>query len=335
MTNNTVERPIAVLIITNGGNKKLLEDCYNSWSTYFQPGVELYVSGPNEILNKFGFIERTAVVDYSTDAHSHYGSYFINKKKYFSAKNISSKYLLFIHERIVIDYNIKLKLLEELKSGEFDFGCCQVLNTDGSLSVGPLYLDDQCMGLSLIDALILKKRLVSKKKQRYNLIGLNGAQFFIKREYLHFLNSQFAWGEMEDDILSFELKDKKGVFLNDVSLRTVSRKNWLTKSTLLFKINLSFYLLLCRLLSYVVSLLVRITSKHTLVISAASKPSYKLIESLEAGKKIIFIDPMHKRFFTEEYGISFEKLSTILRASGKGRFIENSEELFYGWKLVS
>ena len=205
---------IAVIIITNG-KSPFLDEIASHWSKQYQPGVSLFFCGPKDNLLE-RCIPAQAIIEYIDPPHN--GKYFhINHKKHYAASQVEAEYVLLAHDRFFPADDFKNGLEFQLKEARYDFGGISVINTDGSSALNKLCLKNEAINQPLDEALAKQGRLTcaASSKCASESIAVNGGVFFLHKSLIHFLGRPLRWFEMEDDVLSYDLRDYHGVWISE------------------------------------------------------------------------------------------------------------------------
>jgi hypothetical protein len=321
---------LSVVIISNGTNSNLKE-CLIEWNKDFKLGVDLYICAPKHSLENCPYIiPNNAILDFSTESNF---SFPINAKKRIAFDKINSSYIYFIHDRFIPSIGFKNEMLFNINRFQPDFGATDIYNTDGSISLSELRVRNCLLGKTIDDFLLEVGRSSCLKEDdnASELIALNGGQFFLRRNVSHVLERPMHWGEMEDDLMSLDLRPFKGCWFQQPYLVTLTHRvlpstNIVENNRL--KAKLKLYGLLCYSLK-----LILYFSKYN-IISISEVEDYSVIFN-ENGCDFFIVDPFHKRFTAEYYSSSLEKFTARLRYYTNGTQDFSVSKTFLGWRIFS
>ena len=133
------------------------------------------------------------------------------------------------------------------------------------------------------------------------------------------------WAEMEDDLMSLDLRGFRGVWFDKPYLITVTHKNFPgnASSSCFLKAKLLSYAFLCKFLKFLYY------SKSATVISLADR-----VDSENLHKDCFFIiDPLHKKFTGEFFSSSLEKFTANLRYCTDGDRDFSVKKTILGWYI--
>lgn len=324
-----MQSKLSVIIISNGLGPNL-KNCMEKWSLHFKLGFDLYVCGPKQVIMDdvdFNYDE-TSIIDFSSSSNF---SFPINKKKKIAFDSVNSEYVYFVHDRFLPGDNFREEILALLNRYKPDFGAVNVYNSDGSLSLSELRLKSSVLGCDLDDFVLKKGRAscLKENNEASDKIALNGGQFFLRYNKAYILERPMHWGEMEDDIMSLDLIDGKGIWLSSPHLITMVHKNHPRPPQYAFclKAKIVTYSALCRLLKFFT-----LFSKYH-VNSISDDIDQTILCGRNHRKGYLIIDPLHLRFFGEYYGASLEKYTTALRYYTNGKFDFSVKKIRLGWLI--
>jgi hypothetical protein len=294
--------------------QECISEFINYWSQFLSSEIDLIIC----VNNSFSFKNTNPyvkVVEYS-DNNGMF-KFKIQQKKYFAVINNNSNYCLFIHERIVPnDHYFFASLIQKLLQENPDYVAFTIKNLDLSTSLPELYLDlNSDIDNDFYNYLIGLNNSRGCVFNNNKIPAVNGAAFLLSKNYLHLLNNNFRWGEMEDLKLSFDLfkRNLKGLFFNQSFLVSKVYKPGLRNTD-------KFILLIHYLFKFFYLFFIPFPK----IISVYSNIDYlDLIELLKSKKRFVLIDLLHKPFHTSIYKNSLEKVFTTLRS------LDESLELKY------
>lgn len=306
--NNIHTSSFAVVIITNGTSLHL-DDVISCWLKNFELGVDLFLCGP--VVTLKNLYTEDSIIDY--DEHVVSDSFFsINKKKQLPFERLKFDYLFILHDRFIPNYNFKKEFQNIIDLYNPDYGGVDVFNLDGTPSLKKLTLNDNFKNLSINDALSNKGRLVVNVNDSLssNIIALNGGAFFLKTSLSYIFNRPLRWSEMEDDVMSFDLKEYNGIWVDTTFLKTVINKK-ISRISFLKKIyfDLKFFLYgaFCRILFSIILLFNKNRLSYYSITDSIN------LNNLSCMENFYLVDPLHKFYSATYFHSAPEKLLCRLR----------------------
>jgi hypothetical protein len=314
---------IAVAIITNGNGSHLIY-AYSQWVLEgFVPGITLYICGPEKSMLDKG-IEKAAVIDYVSPSY-YRNNFHINDKKRIACEAIDAEYIYLVHDRFLPKPGFKHALTDGLNRETMDFGAVDVDNEDGSPALREIRLSLSAASVDLESALELEGRLTCPANFIWSSehVALNGGQFFLRKSLSFYLERPLRWMEMEDDVLSHDLRAAQGKWLKDCQLVTLApRKAPNVNISLRVRLRYGVYRSVCNILAII-----------TGGVSAGRYlDRHALFKTLNRG--MVLIDPLHKSASSDFLPSSLEKIMTRARILSKGKSWQNVEKTLLGWKLT-
>lgn len=311
---------LAIVIITNGKNDSL-QQVVDEWiKETYTLGKDLFICGPKKDLLKNSLFKKESILDYSDPKYNSH-LFPINRKKHYAISSLNQEKILLIHDRFIPCKNFKSLLSKNGMSKKF--GSFKVVNLDGSSSIEELRLKKSLLKVSLKDCIRKKGRLVCPKEhnEASNHIAINGGQFYLSKELANYLKRPLRWMEMEDDILSWDLKSYQGEFISLpylINLR--SKPKYVSNSN--------------RIREYVFYIYAVLTFFAKFFIKNGVSLNEKLSsKELLSRKEIFLVDPLHKPCHSDEFLNSVEKLSVRLRLESNGLRPLNIIKTKFGWKI--
>lgn len=324
-------KPLLNVVIVTNGKSPHFQKCLAAWieTGQFTLGVDLYVCGPVETLLNLQ-LPQVAVIDFADEPHL--GRNFrINAKKLAACNAVTAEYVYLVHDRFIPDPNFRDVVELALASREVDFGAVDVFNTDDSLALGKLCLSSHCLSGSVHDVLEPVGRLIvtDEAPEATGKVAVNGGQFFLRRSLMAFLEAPLRWGEMEDDVLSFDLRNNRGCWIKGTKLRTlVARIPPVKDRTFGTRAKYRTYSFACN----AAAILYRILSWRHQVTSVGEKiRSAELDQLITTG--LLLIDPLHKNFASDYLPSTLEKLTVRARLKSGGAAWHRIDRKWFGWQL--
>lgn len=319
-----------VVIVTNGRGDNI-DRCVQEWTTsgQFVLGHDLYLCGPKDVLLEKR-VPVSAIVEFN-DEPSLGRNFRINAKKHAALEALKSEYVYLIHDRFVPSINFRETVEAALASREVDFGAVDVLNQDGTLALGDLRLQKYCLNSEFDDVIEKKGRLivVADDSRASGQVAVNGGQFFLRRSHMKYLLSPLRWGEMEDDILSFDLRNEKGIWIKGAHLVTLAHRiPPVLYSGFRIALRYGLYSFGCR----VCALLLKPFKLNMPVTSVGKRTDNEKLDAyIRTG--VVLVDPLHKTFASDYLMSTVEKLSVRARLRSAGRKWHQIERKWFGWEL--
>lgn len=314
---------IAVAIITNGSSPNLMR-IFQKWiSDGFVLGRTLYFCGPRQRLVGNG-IDEIGIIDY-VDPPYYRNNFHINDKKRAACEAIDAEYIYLVHDRFVPQIGLFDTLNRVLSIADIDFGAVDVDNEDGTPAIRELRLRNVAASIELESALEPLGRLTCAVEDSAASIhiAVNGGQFFLRKSKTKFLERPMRWAEMEDDVLSHDLRASRGLWIKDCSLITLVPRiapNFdYDKGT---QLKYWLYRLVCNILGI-----------FTRSLSVGQKLDRNKLRDQLQGQQLL-IDPLHKIYSSDFLPSSLEKIMTRARVASNGASWENVKEHPLGWKLI-
>jgi hypothetical protein len=206
-----------------------------------------------------------------------------------------------------------------------DYGSVDVVNSDGTPALTELRLKKKSAATDVLSALEEKGRMSCSKNddEASDYIVVNGGQYFIRKELHHFLNRPMRWFEMEDEILSHDMKSKRGTWISGTHLVSVSKRMapYINYSKMT-DISYFLYSVVCNIIGFVFNML-----------SVGKQINNKDIGSL-IKHDIFLVDPLHKEYASDYLPTTLEKVMTRVRLITCGRSPENVFRTIYGWRII-
>lgn len=317
-------RLISVVVITNGNNHNLFR-VFSGWiSDGFVLGENLFFCGPKVNLLKNG-ISEVGIIDY-LDPPYYLNNFHINHKKRKACEAIEAEYIYLVHDRFFPKIgllNTLTQLLHEKKG--IDFGAVDVDNEDGTPALRELRLRNSSVSQDLESALESIGRLTctAKDLSASSQVAINGGQFFIRKAMTRYLDRPLRWVEMEDDVLSHDLRSARGLWISDSCLITVAPRcvpNFKYSQGTKFKYKI--YQIFCNIIASI-----------TFSLSVGRKIENKKLKNMLSGKYLL-IDPLHKIYASDFLPSSLEKIMTRARIASNGASWSEIKKHTLGWKLI-
>jgi len=314
---------IAVIVITNGNSPHLIQTSQKWVSDGFLLGRTLYFCGPRQRLLEQG-IDATAIVDY-VDPPYYRNNFHINDKKRMACEAIDAKYLYLVHDRFAPKAGLFDTLTRMLANEDVDFGAVNVDNEDGTPALRELRLRLSTVSKDIESALEQLGRLTctASDSEASVHVAVNGGQFFLRKSMTRQLERPMRWVEMEDDVLSHDLRSSQGLWIKDCSLITlVPRHSPNFQNSLKTRLKYAVYRVICNFLAVITNSL-----------SVAQKLDREKLNSL-LSDHFLLIDPLHKIYSSDYLDSSLEKLMTRARIASSGKSWSKIEKHPLGWKLT-
>lgn len=314
---------ICVIVITNGKSKHL-DSVYQKWmNAGLMPGLDLYVCGPSANLLDAG-VSTSCIIDY-TDPPYYLQHFHINHKKLFAGKSVLAEYLFFVHDRFYPQIQFLNNLKNQIQCVCPHYGAVTVENFDGSPALHELRIKENILDKSLSLALSQTGRLTChyNDAQASKQVAINGGEFFIKKSLLHKLARPMRWVEMEDDILSFDLKENIGLWIDSAKLITINKRQ---PPHLGHRRGYGFKV---KIYGFICNLIAVVTKSYSVGKVLSLEDLEKIID-----KNISLVDPLHKTTHTDFLPSSLEKIMARARIASNGKSWANISRSILGWKLV-
>lgn len=318
----------SVVIITNGLGDNL-EFVLPYWCKEFTYGIDLFLCGPQK--NLINLVPQKAIIDYDEIINKEKNEmkfFSINQKKFFATQNVNTEYIFLVHDRLFPSEDFKKTVEKRLTRSEPDFGSCDIVNISGEISVTELRLKKNILNLSLTDALFIESRLVCNKNNKLSSdkIAINGGAFFIKTTLSKLLTRPMKWSQMEDDILSFDLMNYNGIWIEDTNLITKDLKGNINKQYgFSLKVKYLIYYLVCLILKYTVKLT---RNKYKIYTISENISDFNLL-----NQNFILIDPLHRMYDTNLFKSTLEKVMTRMNVLSNGYLPIKILKTKLGWKF--
>lgn len=324
---------ISVVIVTNASSPHLIT-IIEKWKEQFTLGTDLFLCGPLESLSRQK-IDPSAIINY-VDPEDQYPFFRINEKKYLAGLSRDSRYIYFVHDRFYPAPGFRDILVQQLDATGPDYGAADVFNADGTPSLTELRLKKTIISGKLVSSLLLPGRLVLKQNatDSSDRVAINGGQFFLRNDHLHVLNRPLRWSEMEDDVLSYDLKDFVGCWISGSNLISVIHKvSGDHGNSPAVLIRYFLYRQLCNILKALMYFYLKISQHAEFCLSVGGRLSLRTVEKLDSVHCIALLDPCHKIYATQFLSLSLEKLLALCRLKSEGKFPRTLTKTFYGWLI--
>ncbi|WP_435569909.1 hypothetical protein [Massilia sp. LXY-6] len=255
----------------------------------------------------------------------------INAKKHSACEALKSEFVYLVHDRFIPAVNFRKTVEAALTSRNVGFGAVDVLNQDGTLALGELRLQQHCVNSNFDDAIERKGRLivVANDERASEKIAINGGQFFIRRSLMNYLLTPLRWGEMEDDVLSFDLRNEKGIWIEGAHMVTLAHRiPPVVHSNFRISLRYSLYSFGCAVCAFLLKPFMAARS-----ITSVGTRTDK--ESLDAYIRtgLVLVDPLHKTFASDYLMSTIEKLSVRARVRSAGYAWHQIDRKWFGWEL--
>lgn len=314
---------IAVVVITDGNSTHLIYTSQKWVSDGFVLGRTLYFCGPRQRLLEQG-IDDMSIVDY-VDPPYYRNNFHINDKKRTACEAIDAKYLYLVHDRFAPKAGLFETLTRILADEDVDFGAVNVDNEDGTPALRELRLRRSTVSKDIESALEQLGRLTCTANDSAASVhvAVNGGQFFLRKSMTKHLERPMRWVEMEDDVLSHDLRTSRGLWIKDCCLITlVPRLAPDFEHSLATRLRYAVYRVVCNILAAI-----------TKSLSVGQQlDRQKLTSRLE--DHFLLIDPLHKIYSSDFLPSSLEKLMTRARIASSGKSWAKIEKHPLGWKLT-
>jgi len=314
---------IAVAVITSGDSSHFIRTSQQWIAEGFVPGVTLFFCGPRQRLLAQG-IEVAGVIEY-VDPPYYRNNFHINDKKLTACNAIDAKYIYLVHDRFLPKSGFLDALTQALADGSIDFGAVDVDNQDGTPALRELRVRRAAALTDIESALEPLGRLTcaATDPDASIHIAVNGGQFFLRKSIAKHLGRPMRWMEMEDDVLSHDLRSARGRWINECGL-----------ITLMPRLAPDFDYSDCNRLKYVANRAICNTlAAITGSISVGQRLGRSQLERYLSGECLL-IDPLHKLSSSDVLPLSLEKLMTRARIASSGLSLTNVEKHRLGWKIT-
>lgn len=327
-TTGPAEQPLITFLMVTNGRSPHLKDSLARWASVVTPGKDFFVCGPAAQLRTLALPEQ-AIVDHPDSPEE--GQFFrINFKKCTGAQRVPGQYVYLLHDRLLPPTDIVDVLTRHVSTGHYQFGALDVNNPDGSPSLRDMRLDQRVLPLSLNEAMRRFVRLGVSAQDAHTSehVALNGAQFFLRRDLIHHLERPLRWFEMEDDVLSFDLRNASGIWISETALTTcVVKRMGKAQPVYMRWIKRVAYTPMC-LHAWMA---VQLNGHHNVALSVLPL-SERALQNRLTGE-LLLIDPLHKITATDVLPTSLEKLMARARLMSNGRLFGNVTKVKHGWRL--
>ena len=313
---------IAVAIITNGQSSNLMNVMKRWTSEGFVPGITLFFCGPSRTLTKLA-VSAEAIIHY-VDPPYYPNNFHINHKKHAACNAIAAEYIYLVHDRFIPATGVFNALEKALESREFDFGALDVDNLDGTPALREIRLFQHAVSEKINVALEVPGRLVcsARHPDASDHVAINGGQFFLHKSLIGHLARPLRWVEMEDDVLSHDLSDTRGLWINEATLITLAQRNApRSDPTYNDKTKYLLYRLICNFIAFLLG-----------SISCGCRVDDKKLKHL-LSRDFLLVDPLHKATSSQFLPSSLEKLSARARIASNGQAWTNVRKNRLGWKV--
>lgn len=314
---------IAVAVITNGDKPHLKRTSLQWAKEGFIPGISLFFCGPQQSLLAQG-LDIAGIVNYIDPPH-YRNNFHINNKKFAACQAIDSKYVYFVHDRFMPKVGFLCELTRILSDESIDFGAMDVDNEDGTPALREIRLRRIAALTDIQSALEPLGRLTCPATDPAASIhiAVNGGQFFLRKSMVKYLERPMRWMEMEDDVLSHDLRSARGQWINTCALTTLTPRlapnvDYLNDSLLKYVA----YRVICNILAAI-----------TGSISVGQLIDSDKLKQYLCGEYLL-IDPLHKISSSDVLPLSLEKLMTRARIASGGKALTRVEQHWLGWKVT-
>ncbi len=319
---------LAIVVITNGLPVHFKRSAA-AWMSECRIGKDLFFCGPRAALLSGG-IPAGGIIDYIEPPNS--GRFFhINQKKHHAVKAMQTDYVYLVHDRFVPPNGFRAHVESAIQSTSPDFGYVPVLNSDGSPALNELRLRTSTLYSALDDALLHNGRLACDAKSSWasSQLAINGGQFFIRRALADMLARPLRWVEMEDDVLSHDLRHHFGKLVTEAHLISlVTRRPPVANISWSVQLRYYFYRILCNTLAL---LLQKVFPAKQYISVGQSLSISELDKIITSG--VCLVDPLHKSCSSEWLPSSLEKTMVRARIRSDGRKWQQVIETKFGWDL--
>lgn len=313
---------IAIAVITNGNSINLIRTSQQWISDGFIPGYTLFFCGPRQRLIEQG-IDAASVVDY-VDPPYYLNNFHINDKKRTACDAIDAKYIYLVHDRFLPKKGLFNSLTQALADEDIDFGAVDVDNEDGTPALRELRLRNAAALSELESALQPLGRLTcdATDSAANGCIAVNGGQFFLRKSMAIHLVRPMRWMEMEDDVLSHDLRTARGLWIKGCGLITlVPRLAPDFEHSQSSRLKYLIYRVICNILAAIAG-----------SVSVGQRLNRQQLEGHLTGQ-VFLVDPLHKIASSDVLPLSLEKLMTRARILSNGKSWVSVEKHRLGWKL--
>jgi hypothetical protein len=314
---------IAIAVITNGDSAHFARTSRLWFAEGFVPGRTLFFCGPRSRLVAQG-IDDVSIIDY-LDPPYYRNNFHINHKKRFACQAIDAKYIYLVHDRFFPQKGLLSTLSLALAVEDIDFGAVDVDNPDGTPALRELRLKRAAVSVPLESALVPLGRLVcdSADPAASDNIAINGGQFFLRKTLAVHLNRAMRWVEMEDDVLSHDLRTANGRWITGCRLTTgVYRLESSYGYAWGTKLKYFLYRITCNALAAL-----------TNSISVGQRLDRQQLEG-HLADQVLLVDPLHKTTSSDFLPSSLEKLMARARIASNGKCWTKVVKHRLGWKLI-
>ena len=287
------------------------------------PGRTLFFCGPRSKLLEQG-IDSMSIIEY-VDPPFYRNNFHINDKKRRACEAIDAKYIYLVHDRFFPQNGFRATLNRSLADEKVDFGAVDVNNPDGTSALRELRLQRRAASSDLETALELLGRLAcdAAEPAASSNIAVNGGQFFLRKSMVEHLKRPMRWMEMEDDVLSHDLRTARGRWINDCVLTTLAPRlapdvDLATGTQMKYMI----YRAICNVIAAL-----------TGSISVGQRLDRQQLEQWLC-QQFLLIDPLHKLASSKFLPSSLEKLMTRARIASDGKCWVRVDKHRLGWKLT-
>lgn len=316
-----LDKPLIAVAIVTAGQSSNLNEVVQSWiSEGFVAGETLFYCGPKTLLIDLG-LDAIGIIDY-VDPHYYANNFHINHKKHIACNAIDAEYIYLVHDRFIPGAGVLATMMRALASRDVEFGALDVYNEDGTPALRELRLRKHAASKDIGVALQELGRLVCTAEdiQATDCVAINGGQFFLHKSKIKHLARPLRWVEMEDDVLSHDLRTARGRWICEANLVTLMPRNaraphYLRKT----KLKYALYRFACNMLALL-----------TGAVSCGQVVNNKRLERL-LSDQFLLIDPLHKFSSSDFLASSLEKLTVRARLASDGKAWTNVEKHGLGW----
>jgi hypothetical protein len=314
---------IAVAVITNGDSVHFALTSRQWCAEGFVPGRTIFFCGPRARLVAQG-IDAASIIDY-VDLPYYRNNFHINDKKRAACKAIDAKFIYLVHDRFFPQRGLLDTLTRALADNDIDFGAVDVDNPDGTPALREHRLKRAAVNVDIGSALEPLGRLACDKADpaASKHIAINGGQFFLRKALAAHLDRPMRWVEMEDEVLSHDLRAARGGWIPGCRLVTaVPRLAPNFGHAYGTKLKFFVYRIACNMLAAMTN--------------SISVGQHLDRLKLERGlaDHILLVDPLHKITSTDFLPSSLEKIMTRARVESNGKCWARVDKLRFGWKLT-
>lgn len=314
---------VAIAVITNGDSSHFAQTSRQWCAEGYVPGRTLFFCGPRSKLLEQG-MDSTSIIEY-VDPPYYRNNFHINDKKRRACKAIEAKYIYLVHDRFFPQSGFRETLNRSLADEKVDFGAVDVNNPDGTSALRELRLQRIAASSDLETALELVGRLTcdAAEPEASSNIAVNGGQFFLRKSMVEHLKRPMRWVEMEDDVLSHDLRTARGRWISDCVLTTLApRLAPVIDLTMGTQMKYMVYRALCNILAAL-----------TGSISVGQRLDRQQLEQCLC-QQFLLVDPLHKFASSNFLPSSLEKLMTRARIASDGKCWVSVDKHRLGWKLT-